>query len=1079
MADPLSIVSGILQLMSTVNSTISMLSDVANAPKEQRNLFAEVGNLEPLLKSFEGRLQANPSVYGMLGLKDPLAQFKDTMEHANKPGSRIPKALSWTLWNKKEAEEDLVKMERFKALPICGWCWTFGNENKDLVDIRDAGQQQQKNYERTETEHTAEERKKIIEWISLLNFFQRHDDILCARQEGTGLWLLEEAKFKDWVSGAGAIFWCHGMPGAGKTVLSSAVVDYLREKSPSPNIGVACAYLNYKETDMQSPENILAGLWQQLIFAKPILPNYSKVYIVIDALDEYPETKRHALLKHLAALKPNINLLFTSRPHITPEIFFPNTPALEIRATEEDIHRYLDAHIQNSFRLSKHIQSRPELHQEIENQIIGNVDGMFLLAKIHIDSLTTRNTVKAVRQALKSLPIDLEDTYKEAMDRIESQSEEDRNIAKRILIWIANAKRPLSVAELREAIAIERGTKTLDQDGLLDPDIFLSVCAGLVVINHADGSVRFIHYTTQDYMDRLQTSKFPYAQTEITCGCLTYLLYDDFLQLPDSFDELDALVQEHPLLDYSFRYCLVHSVGQPELILRNMILAFLAHASRWLSKFWPLVRLKRDTHSSWDIYNNDFNASTDLLFSALFNLQETAKYLLANDISIRDQHKGQSLIGAAQSGSLGMVQLLISQGANVNAQGRYYGNALQAASQEGHEAVVQLLLNQGADAASVEGHEAVVQLLFNQGANVNAQGGHYGTALQAASVEGHEAVVQLLLNLGANVNAQGGQYGTALQAASVEGHEAVVQLLLNQGANVNVQGGHYGTALQAASVEGHEAVVQLLLNQGANVNVQGGHYGTALQAASVEGHEAVVQLLLNQGANVSAQGGRFGTALQAASRTGDEGVVKLLIDQGADVNAQGGYYGNALQAASYRGHEAVVQLLLNRGADVNAQGGYYEHALQAASVEGHEAVVQLLLNRGADVNAQGGRLGNALQTASFNGNALGGVSGTALQAASYRGHEAVVQLLLNRGADLNAQGGYYGHALQAASYEGHEAVVQLLLNRGADVNAQGGRFWTALQAASTNGHEEVIQLLLANGALPNEDFESEQEGKEE
>jgi hypothetical protein len=52
----------------------------------------------------------------------------------------------------------------------------------------------------------------------------------------------------------------------------SAVVDYLREKSPSPNIGVACAYLNYKETDMQSPENILAGLWRQLIFAKPILP---------------------------------------------------------------------------------------------------------------------------------------------------------------------------------------------------------------------------------------------------------------------------------------------------------------------------------------------------------------------------------------------------------------------------------------------------------------------------------------------------------------------------------------------------------------------------------------------------------------------------------------------------------------------------------------------------------------------------------------------------------------------------------------------------------------------------------------
>jgi hypothetical protein len=52
----------------------------------------------------------------------------------------------------------------------------------------------------------------------------------------------------------------------------SAVVDYLREKYPSPNVGVACAYLNHKQTDMQSPANILAGLWRQLIFGKPILP---------------------------------------------------------------------------------------------------------------------------------------------------------------------------------------------------------------------------------------------------------------------------------------------------------------------------------------------------------------------------------------------------------------------------------------------------------------------------------------------------------------------------------------------------------------------------------------------------------------------------------------------------------------------------------------------------------------------------------------------------------------------------------------------------------------------------------------
>ncbi|KAJ7278147.1 ankyrin repeat domain-containing protein [Mycena rebaudengoi] len=972
MADPLSIVLGILQLMSTVNSTISMLSDVANAPKEQHSLFAEVRNLEPLLKSFEGRLQANPSVHGMLGLKDPLAQFKDTMEHvmaklrsANKPGSRIPKALSWTLWNKKEAEEDLQKLERFKAL-LNMWL---------VLDIWDAGQQQQKNHERAET---AEERKLIIEWISLLNFFQRHDDISCARQEGTGLWLLEEAKFKDWVSGTGAIFWCYGMPGAGKTVLSSAAVDYLRKISPSPNVGVACAYLNHKETDMQSPENILAGLWQasgsssylegpfslveeMYAILSSTVADYSKVYFVIDALDEYPETKRHVLLKHLAALRPNINLLFTSRPHITPEMFFPNTPALEIRATEEDIRRYLDAQIQNSFRLSKHVQSRPELHHEIENQIISNVDGMFLLAKLHIDSLTIKNTVKAVREALKSLPTDLEQTYKEAMDRIESQSQDDRNIAKRVLIWIANAKRPLSVAELQEAIAIEPGTKTLDRDGLLDLEIILSVCAGLVVINHADGSVRFIHYTTQDYMDHVQTSKFPNAQTEITRGCLTYVLYDDFLQLPVSLDEQDALVQDHALLEYSFHYCLVHAAGQPELILRDMILAFLLHGSRWLHKFWLLILShKQYTPSPWDFHYGNEKLYTCLLISALFNLQETAKYLLAHNTSIQDQHKEQSLIGAAELGNLGMVELLISQGANVNAEGGRYGNALQA--------------------ASLKGDEAVVQLLFNGGADVNAVGGLYGNALQAASLNGNEAVVQLFLNRGVDVKVQGGHYGNALQAASLHGHEAVAQLLLARGADVNALGGYYGNALQAASFGGHAEVVELLLNRGADVNAVGGNYGNALQAASFDGHAAVVELLLDQGANVNQQGGGYGTALQAASFGGHEIVIQLLLDKGASVNAECAGWGNALQVASLTGHAAAVELLLNQGANLNGQGGGYGTALQAASFGGHEIVIQLLLDKGADVNAEGG------------------IYWTALKAAWFGRHAAVVKLLLAHGA---------------------------------------------------------------------------------
>jgi hypothetical protein len=157
-----------------------------------------------------------------------------------------------------------------------------------------------------------------------------------------------------------------------------------------------------------------------------------------------------------------------------------------------------------------------------------------LLAKLHTDSLTTKVTIKAVREALKNLPKDLEHTYNEAMARIDSQSEDERNIAYLALIWVANAKRPLSAAELQEAIAVEVSSKSLDPDGILDITLIVSVCAGLLMIDVATGLVRLIHYTIQDYLTHIQETKFPLAQTEITQWCLTYLLFDTFEDLPDS-----------------------------------------------------------------------------------------------------------------------------------------------------------------------------------------------------------------------------------------------------------------------------------------------------------------------------------------------------------------------------------------------------------------------------------------------------------------------------------------------------------------------------------------------------------------
>ncbi|KAJ6045252.1 hypothetical protein N7460_006607 [Penicillium canescens] len=71
----------------------------------------------------------------------------------------------------------------------------------------------------------------------------------------------------------------------------------------------------------------------------------------------------------------------------------------------------------------------------------------------------------------------------------------------------------------------------------------------------------------------------------------------------------------------------------------------------------------------------------------------------------------------------------------------------------------------------------MVQLLLSIGTSVNAEGGRYGNALQAASYQGHEEIVRVLIKEGANVNAQGGCYGSALQAAKAGRHKAEEQRL--------------------------------------------------------------------------------------------------------------------------------------------------------------------------------------------------------------------------------------------------------------------------------------------------------------
>ncbi|KAH0562258.1 hypothetical protein GP486_003043 [Trichoglossum hirsutum] len=157
--------------------------------------------------------------------------------------------------------------------------------------------------------------------------------------------------------------------------------------------------------------------------------------------------------------------------------------------------------------------------------------------------------------------------------------------------------------------------------------------------------------------------------------------------------------------------------------------------------------------------------------------------------------------------------------------------------------------------------------------------------------------------------------------------------------------------------------------------------------------------------------------------------------------------------------EAVLssadQLLLMHGFDIKSQGFDKANALYWAAANGHEGVVRLLLEKGADVNAKG------KAKESEHGDDY--YKGTALHIAANRGDEAMVRLLLEKGADVDAKGkaGFgdasaKGTALHTAACGGHEAVVRLLIDKGAD---PGAKWWK--KEKDEKDYTELAMLPLA------------------
>ncbi|KAM0258573.1 hypothetical protein ACHAQJ_003744 [Trichoderma viride] len=615
---------------------------------------------------------------------------------------------------------------------------------------------------------------EILDWLTKHDYGLQYSDFLKRRQPGTGQWLLHSDEYRLWRETPNQTLFCPGIPGAGKTIMASIIVEDLYTCFNDGDTGIAYIFCNFRRGDEQHLEDLTASLLKQLSQGQSPLP----------------ESLKTSYEKHKGkGTRPGFDEIFQilfSTATMYSRSFFIIDALDECQISQDCRNKFLDAvfSIQKKAKLNLCITSR------------------------HIPEIEERFTDCTILQ----IHADAEDMQRYLQDHISELT----------LAWITYAKRPLTVNELRTALSIQEGALTFDERDLIQADM-VSICAGLVTIDEESRVIRLVHYTVQEYFESTKDQWFPKAQQIITTACVTYLLFEDFSTgLCRTDEELEERLQGYPFYDYAAQNWGHHAL---EITEYRLVLTFLEKQSQLEASTQVLLL---DQHSP-DHFSRNMNGPHLAAFFGLEAVVQEQQYKW--DLNSQDHYNRTPLSWAAERGHEAIIQLLLKAGAEIDSKDKRDRTPLFWAASGGHEAVVKLLLEAGAEIdskdeynqtplgqAADEGHEAVVKLLLKAGAKVNLKNGPDETPLARAASHGHEAIVKLFLEAGAKVDSKNAFSSTPLLQVAYNGHEAIAKLLLEAGAKVDSKDVFDSTPLSQAAYRGHEAIVQLLLEASAKVD---------------------------------------------------------------------------------------------------------------------------------------------------------------------------------------------------------------------------------------------------------------------
>ncbi|KAH7070026.1 hypothetical protein FB567DRAFT_564797 [Paraphoma chrysanthemicola] len=613
--DPLSIAGSIAGLISLGDTIFRKLyhytKDVKNAEKEVQDLKNEVAGLNGVLHNLHlvaQDLEASTPHHSIraehiVACLDTLYKLdaainKVGLSDKGKIRSTIHK-LAWPFKavNTKQFIEDIREHRNNVNFALSADSMTtllkcLSKQDillQDVEHIEDRLREKDKADTRIQLD---KERQKILSSFLVVSPEEGFRTGRRLRHPTTGFWLTESETFKDWLRGSNTHLWLSGIPGAGKTVLSSLIIQQCLTQAGNDK-AVAYFYCDYKDNTSQSVVNILSSLASQLarqheaafeslknLYSKlhsghqvkrtpeaeelvQTLQTMSEVFedvrIVVDGVDECGRTAGEVslALKLLAEGQVTISLCCLSRDEleIREELQPPFCIHIEIAAHTEDLQHYVRTEMAERIKRKKLRLKSNDLKDEIVDQLVSRADGMFRWVSCQIDHLCDLPSDALRRKALTQLPKTLSETYERILMRV---PEPARPVVLRTLQWIAYATPKLALNELTEIVALGDQDEDLDSEACPEPEDLLRQCGSL--IRRSEESLELAHFTVQEFLESIspedgnlrQFRLSPLDKSTLAKTCVHYLCLPSF-DLPPSWP-LDDSFKDF----WFYRYACLH-----------------------------------------------------------------------------------------------------------------------------------------------------------------------------------------------------------------------------------------------------------------------------------------------------------------------------------------------------------------------------------------------------------------------------------------------------------------------------------------------------------------------------------------